>query len=104
MSEEKKHLAKIASLPSRVKQSAALLKAWVFLKASRFKAWVALKLDLSGGFNKQGKTVLRLGRDTMTTKNGEALFVLKTRSNFWTRLKNIVLMPWRYLFTGKFEL
>ena len=77
MSKLKNYLMKVKSLPAKIKN---------WLKPQN------------------GKTVLRLGRDSMTSKPGEPLQIMKMRSNFMARLKNLVLLPWRYLFYGKIEL
>ena len=57
--------------------------------------------------NNQGKTILKVGDKTLTTgfaTDGKGLVIMKNRSNFWTRLKNLVLLPWRYLRHGRIEL
>ena len=104
MAEKKQYLAKVKALPSKIKSLAVRLKAWSVLRLKLVKAWFVYKLDLEGGFNKNGKTILVLGRDSMTSPRNQPARLTKLRSNFWTRLKNIVLLPWRYLFYGKIEL
>lgn len=64
------------------------------------RAWLRIKFN----FNQHGKTILSLGRDSMTTRQNEPVKLIKMGSGFWTRLKNLVLLPWRYLKHGKIEL
>ena len=66
---------------------------------SSIRGWFKKKFN----FNQQGKTILKIGNDTMISK-GEPLTIMKTRSSFWTRLKNLVMLPWRYLRHGRIEL
>tara|TARA_B100000131_G_scaffold35026_1_gene32132 strand:+ start:1423 stop:1659 length:237 start_codon:yes stop_codon:yes gene_type:complete len=54
--------------------------------------------------SKQGKSFLKVGSNNMNSGMGNPIIIQKVGSNRWTRLKNIVMFPWNYVWHGKAEL